>query len=917
MRKSHLLSAIFLWPLLFACERQEELQDQYLEITAELSNPPVQASGLVGTRAIVDENDAYPSGFGFLWGTNESVGAYGGSLKNAKFVSTNNYRVVGQPTFRGSNFFATPDYVYYPYREQNASNPATAVKGDLPSTQFYSTVMKKMTTDYKIGKYSSRSFYGTSFKFSHILNFIRYEVNADNTVLSGDKLKKITLTATTPDGAPRQLWGPFTMDITKDMSEAVTGWEMPETDANKLTLVISDEPKLAQGETIKGYLSASTHLRKGDMVEFEIVTDKHIARLRRTSAADFGTDNLIWYALTLANFSDLEVEEIPQTPVTPPEDYPQPILNSMSFTVANNPGKILSREFSHDANFKVTVSEKTEEQCVVNNETMKVTAYIPYLNNRTLVPVFEVPEGIKLVCEDGEIISGQTPVDFLKCKQIAAVNEGGEGVIYDVELTNTGLPVVVINQVTGVTSTETNSDYQNGSNAWYAATGTKWLPKNSEWFMTDGVDNIMVYNADGSSALTDKNGSSVATPVLASTRLRGNVTQEMPKKPFAVKLDKKHGMLGMPAHKRWVLLANWKDRTLMRNAVTFGLANVFKTTFPNNGMAWNPSGQFVELVYNGVHVGNYFLCEQIKIDKNRLNINSGYDKDDAFSGAAEDYGYLLESDDGYDEATQFTTANYVPFLFKDDGDGNGVMLKYASDFVRDIEDQLYKGNYTSAYEKMDLTSFIDFWLVQELVMNSETSHPKSCYSYINNGMMYAGPLWDFDWNTFPTSSSYSENGYSYTVSMLTHAANSRKTYHKTSGYPSAPLNEEDICYMWYPMLVKDAQFKNVAAERWNAISSALMQYADVEIPKLKNSIAKSEAVNHNMWPVDSGSGNSGFALLSSKRYRTYGVGGGYCGDEGMTFDNAVNTLQSTLKKRISGMQYVGNKSWPSVSYRSK
>ena len=361
----------------------------------------------------------------------------------------------------------------------------------------------------------------------------------------------------------------------------------------------------------------------------------------------------------------------------------EPYLKSMKFTVADNPGKILSRKFSHafsgtlSKSYKLTKSDVTEEACNVSDG--KVSLNLPYLNNRKLVPVFEVSEGSALVYEGGIIKSSETEVDFAKYKQIRVVNGDKKEKVYNIDFTNTGLPVVVINQVSGTVTTESESKYKAGSEAWYKATGTAWQPKDGDWAMAeDGTDNFMVYNPDGTSALTDKKGNPVDGPVMSSTRLRGNVTQEMPKKPFAVKLDSKSGVLDMLPHKRWVLLANWKDRTLMRNAVAFGIADVFKQTFKDAvnpdgtsaaGMGWNPSGQFVELVYNGVHVGTYYLCEHIKIDGNRLDINDPYDKDDAYSGIPEDYGYLLESDDAYDETWGFTTKCYVPFLFKDDEPG--------------------------------------------------------------------------------------------------------------------------------------------------------------------------------------------------------------------------------------------------------
>lgn len=197
-------------------------------------------------------------------------------------------------------------------------------------------------------------------------------------------------------------------------------------------------------------------------------------------------------------------------------------------------------------------------------------------------------------------------------------------------------------------------------------------------------------------------------------------------------------------------------------------------------------------------------------------------------------------------------------------------------------------------------------------MNSETKHPKSCYNYINEGKMYAGPLWDFDWNTLPVSSTYSEEGYSYTASMLSKSS----ANHKRSGYPTAP-STSDKNYIWYPMLVKNATFKALAAERWNAVKGAISIYVENEIPKVQAAIAKSEAENTKMWPLDSGSGNSSMAVWGTKRYSVYGIGGGFCGDEAKSFSDAVSTMQATLRTRINGMNYVSNQNWPSVSYSNK
>ena len=898
---------------------QDEMNQPETEVITAIAELPECENGLVDTKSVISETD---NGFEMIWDTKESIGVYGTRLTNVKFTSTNKYYQQASTTFSGGSLFSSPKYAYYPYSEGNASNDMTAVRGDLPSTQYFSTVLKKMNTDYKIGVCSSRSWNGYKFNFYHLLTFLKFTINADGTVLQGDELQRITLKVLTADGQPRQMNGQFTFDLTKSSSESISSWDSPGQDGNKITLGFNDTPDLTAGATYCGYASAAPLSIPGDILYFEIVTDKHVATFSRPSKAAFGVNKVINYPLTLANFTDMVVEEIPEYVPEEPSDDPlegltgaTPVLNSFKFTVAANPGKILSRKFTHNSSFAVTTSTVAEEKCTIDQTNKKVTLYVPYLNNRKLVPEFEIPEGTALVYEGGVVESGVTEIDFTQFKQITVINGNDESVTYDVELTNTGLPVVVVNQLSGTVTSESTSKYQAASNAWYKATGTGWQPKDADWSMEEG-DSFMVYNADGTSALTDKNGAVVTDPVLSSTRLRGNVTQQMPKKPFAIKLDKKHGVLDMPAHKRWVLLANWKDRTLMRNEVAFGIADVFKRTFPNDGMAWNPSGQHVELVYNGVYVGNYYLCEHVKIDGNRLDINDPYDPDEGYSGNPADYGYLLEADDGYDETWKFTTACYVPFLFKDDA--NDEMLTYAANLVRGIEDKLYAGKYDEAFAQMDLTSFVDYWLVQELMMNSETSHPKSCYNYLNNGVMYAGPLWDFDWNTLPVSKTYSENDYDFTKSMLQDAVKSSgyfgsyKCFHKSSGYPSAPNNEGDKTYVWYPMLVKSAEFKSLAAERWDAVKGAIQAYVDTEIPMVKAAIAKSEAENAKMWPVDSGT-----SAWGSKRYSTYGIGGGFCGDEAKSFSDAVSTMQSTLNTRINGMNYVSTKTWPTVTYGSK
>lgn len=856
------------------------------------------------TRTYIDEHENYESGVGTLWRPKEVIGVYGTSMTNSKFTSTNS-KNAATVSFSGS-LWGTPKYAYYPYSAKNNGVKQTAVKGNMPSVQKYNQNSKDIVGDYRAGMIDERGWFSSTFTFKRLVSVLKFTVDATGSVLEGDRIHSIAVKV----GNSRQMTGNFTINL---QTQTIDLGQFEQGD-DSLTLIWDDQPTMSAGASYRAYMTVLPAMQSGDNMYVTVTTDKHICTFTGSSKVAYVANNLYNLSMKFKSIPNMVVTDIKQEENT---HGVTPKLIGLKFAAAQNEGKILTRTLKYSTSTYKPVGTENKDfaaECTIDTVNMKVSLYLPYLNNRKLIPTFEIPEGTQWLLDDGTSVeSNVTEVDFTKHKNITIVNSNGDEARYDVEFTNTGLPVVVVNQKSGPMVSSESGDFAKASKAWYEATGTKWLPKSAEWAMEDG-DNFMVYNADGTSAISDKNDNTVEEPLLASTRVRGNITQQMPKKAFAVKLDKKSGIFmndedptnDLPAHKRWVLLANWKDRTMMRNEVAFGLANVFSQTFPTDGIAWNPSGQFVELVYNGVHVGTYYLCEQIKIDGNRLDINDPYDAEDAYSGNPEDYGYLLECDDAYDEQWKFLTKMYIPFLFKDDG--NNDMLSYAQNFVRGIEENLYKSTtagYKAAFEKMDLTSFVDFLLLQELMMNGEIKHPKSCYMYINDGKLYAGPIWDFDWNTLPNSG-YIEGGYSYSSLMITKASIKRVS----SGYPSS-VNTSDANYLWYSLLSKNADFKKLTIERWNKVMSALQTYA-ANIPAMEEKLRKSEAENWAIWQLDhDGMGNS--------RMRTglYGLGGstyykgrstcGYCGDENMSFKQSLENLSNNLISRISGMNtYLNN-----------
>lgn len=305
--------------------------------------------------------------------------------------------------------------------------------------------------------------------------------------------------------------------------------------------------------------------------------------------------------------------------------------------------------------------------------------------------------------------------------------------------------------------------------------------------------------------------------VTTSVRGRGNSTWKYPKKPYAIKLDSKAEVLGMPKHKRWVLLANWLDRTLLRNDVALEMAR--------QTMAWAPRGEFVEVYLNGTHLGNYYLCEQIKIDKNRVNVDELKDDSDFTNSSVISGGYLLEFDTyGPNDEINYFYTDYKKFPVTIKEPDEDVITSwthpgylYIQGYVNEVEKALSEGaSWDSVCEKIDIDSFIDFWFVYELAVNREIKHPKSAYMHKKrDGKLYAGPVWDFDYATFRH------------ISMeLTNAE-----------------------HIWYDYLFKYPEFKTAVKTRW-AKHKAMLDEIDGYIVRQSELIRKSKDVNISMWPIE-------------------------------------------------------------------
>ena len=235
------------------------------------------------------------------------------------------------------------------------------------------------------------------------------------------------------------------------------------------------------------------------------------------------------------------------------------------------------------------------------------------------------------------------------------------------------------------------------------------------------VSQLTIISNDGTQLLSET----------GTTRERGNYSRSFPKKPYRIKFDKKQHVLDAPAKaKKWTLINNYGDKTLMRNLLAFELSKQL-------GMSYTPYGTCVDVLLNGEYKGCYQLCDQIQIHADRVNITEMTPEDNA--GEALTGGYLVEVDAYADQETSYFYSNK----------GNPVTIKSPDEDQITSQQKNYIKNYFNKMESnwqtyLDLNTFLRHFLVGELSGNTDTYWSVYMYKDRNDDLMYTGPVWDFD-----------------------------------------------------------------------------------------------------------------------------------------------------------------------------
>ena len=304
----------------------------------------------------------------------------------------------------------------------------------------------------------------------------------------------------------------------------------------------------------------------------------------------------------------------------------------------------------------------------------------------------------------------------------------------------------------------------------------------------------------------------------ADIKLRGHNSYSISKKSYTIRSPEKISFLGMPLSKRWTLIANGSDRTLLRNRVAYELAS-------RTALAWTPRTRHCVLLINGSYRGLYLATEQIRVGKNRVNITE-MEKGDT-TGIALTGGYLLEFDRYEDEKPFRTALRDIPVNIKSPNDEilSEKQQKYIENYLKQTEELIYANDSPDPSYKdyIDIASFVDVWIVLELTHCREARLPGSVWYYKDRGgKLFAGPVWDFDLTTFTNSKDFIL--YDYEITDFS-------------------VDERSI---WYSRLFKDPEFKALAKERWQLYYPSFADipaYIDAEAAVIKNAAAE----NYSLW----------------------------------------------------------------------
>jgi hypothetical protein len=240
----------------------------------------------------------------------------------------------------------------------------------------------------------------------------------------------------------------------------------------------------------------------------------------------------------------------------------------------------------------------------------------------------------------------------------------------------------------------------------------------------------------------------------AALELHGETSLALAKQSYQVELvddkreDRELPLLGLPPGSDWVLHSCGFDPTCTRNVLAYTLARQLGH--------YAPRTRFVELVVDGDYRGLYVLIDRVRRDNDRIDLPRPADStaDGDITGGyvfRMDLGEGLPSDAVPRDWVSPVTPTIYSFHYPRFDRITAGQQEYLRDFMMRFETMMRSDGWNdpqTGYRRwLDLDSWVDFALLQELSMNPD-AYFKSIYLQkwprSRGDRLAIGPIWDFD-----------------------------------------------------------------------------------------------------------------------------------------------------------------------------
>lgn len=312
----------------------------------------------------------------------------------------------------------------------------------------------------------------------------------------------------------------------------------------------------------------------------------------------------------------------------------------------------------------------------------------------------------------------------------------------------------------------------------------------------------------------------------AGIKGRGNSTWLDPKKPYNIKFDSKTDVLGMGKAKKWCLIANYCDLSLVRNYLAYDIAR-------NIGCDFTMDCRLVNLYINEEYIGLYLLTEKVEIGKTRVDIDDTIEQDV--------FDFLVEMDgnapnEGIEGVDWFYVGDEeisIPFGMKDP-DCTPEQMVYAKNIVQNAWNVIHNDPWKDVIECIDVDSFAASYIVEELFHEVDVNW-SSFYMYCKDGKLYSGPIWDFDRSagnrTFDYDPSITDPPYYY----------GPKSMDPTQLYAENGK--------WYVPLLRHHEFKEIISQKLSSLEEDFDTYLNTTYKDLISHQTDFED-NFRLWPME-------------------------------------------------------------------